>query len=170
MPWQAGKLGIVASCLSTHHSRQSGVPSADIIWSSELQTVNWNVANTQNSPISCTKVDILLSTDGGNNFDINLASQVDNTGDFEVTVPDITSSNSRIKLTCSDNIFFAINNGNFTVDVQSTPVTPPVITGQNSISFEKKKSHVSLIVDGNKIIRIPGNDNQASIIADNPIP
>jgi len=115
-------------------------PSADITWSSELQMVNWNTANSQNTPVSCAKVDILLSTDGGNNFDISLAEQVDNDGSFEVTVPDIISSSSRVKVSCSDNIFFAINSGNFIVDFQSVPANPPVITGQKSLSFEEGAS------------------------------
>ena len=110
-------------------------PSSGIAWSSEQQVVSWNTANSQNSPISCAKVDILLSIDSGNSFDIRLGSQVDNNGSFEVTIPNITSSASRIKVACSDNIFFAINGGDFTVDFQSVPVVPVVITGQNSISF-----------------------------------
>ncbi|MCJ8320544.1 MAG: M12 family metallo-peptidase [Colwellia sp.] len=110
-------------------------PSSSIIWSSQQQVVNWNTANTKDSPISCSKVDILLSTDGGNNFTHQLAMQVDNNGSYEVTLSELTSTKSRIRINCSDNIFFAINEGDFTVDYQQTPIEPPVISGQETISI-----------------------------------
>ena len=42
-------------------------------------SVNWDVANTDVEPVSCSSVDIYLSLDGGNNFDQLLLEGVPNT-------------------------------------------------------------------------------------------
>lgn len=128
------------SVINTSEAFAITAPSQGVIWASEQQVVSWNTANTQITPIACSKVDISMSTDGGVNFTTELASQVANNGNFEVTIPEATSTQSRIKINCSDNIFFAINNGDFTVDFQKTPVEPPVITGQNNISIVEGSS------------------------------
>jgi len=90
-------------------------PTAGTSWASNSQVVIWNIANTAAAPISCSKVNIQLSTDGGNRFDTDLAMGVDNNGSHEVSLPQITSNSARVRLSCADNIFFAINNGNFSV-------------------------------------------------------
>jgi len=121
--------------INTNETFTVTAPSSGIIWSSQQQVVNWNTANTQASPISCSKVDILLSIDGGNNFTTQLATEVENNGIYEVKIPEVTSTKSRVRINCSDNIFFAINEGDFTVDFQHTPVESPVISGQENISI-----------------------------------
>ena len=126
--------------VNTNEAFAVTTPTIDMTWSSQHQIVNWQTASTQNSPISCAKVDILLSTDGGINFTIQLAAQVDNDGSFEVSIPSAISSQSRIKVACSNNIFFAISSGNFNIDFQSTQIEPPMITGQTSISIVEGSS------------------------------
>jgi hypothetical protein len=78
-------------------------------------TIMWNVASTDKAPINCNAVNILLSTDGGYNYPIILASNVPNTGSAEVTMPDIASSQARIKVEAADNIFFNYSDANFTI-------------------------------------------------------
>ncbi len=79
-----------------------------------LNEIKWNVANTQNSPINCSKVDIYLSIDGGYTYPIVLATAVDNTGSAMVTVPNMATSNkARVKVKGHENIFFDISNANF---------------------------------------------------------
>ena len=79
--------------------------------------VFWNVANTNRSPINCSSVNVLLSVDGGNNFNYLVANNVPNIGETSVTIPaDVpTSTQGRFKLECSDNIFFAVSYRNFFV-------------------------------------------------------
>ena len=80
--------------------------------------VSWDTANTQNSPINCSTVDLELSTNGGNLFDVELAKNIPNTGYANVYLPQsiATTNSGRFKLSCSNNIFFSISSKNFTID------------------------------------------------------
>ena len=73
----------------------------------------WDVAGTDLPPVECFNVDVFLSNDNGQNFDILLAQGIDNDGSHWVTLPDDQSYQARIKLQCSNNIFFAISPGTF---------------------------------------------------------
>lgn len=76
------------------------------------QVIEWNAACTEQAPVSCSAVDILLSTDGGNTF-IPLTNNVPNDGEQAVSLPASTSSTARIMIVCSDNIFFDIADVDF---------------------------------------------------------
>lgn len=69
--------------------------------------VRWNVAKTNLPPVSCTRVDIDLSLDGGEHFTERLASQVGNGGDQSVLVPATPSTQARVRVKCADNIFWS---------------------------------------------------------------
>ena len=81
-------------------------------WNSQsTQTITWDVANTDQSPINCTNIDIFLSTDAGRNFNTLIAENISNNGSHDITVPIMASMDScRIMVKASDNIFFDINN------------------------------------------------------------
>lgn len=72
------------------------------------QTILWEVAGTDQSPISCSAVDIALSTDKGNTFS-NLASKLPNIGTATVTLPTTLGSENYLRVKCSNNIFFALS-------------------------------------------------------------
>ena len=76
---------------------------------SSSQTVTWNIANTNNAPVSCTNVKISLSIDGGFTFPIILANSTPNDGSETITVPGFPSSNSRVKVEAIGNVFFNIS-------------------------------------------------------------
>jgi hypothetical protein len=80
------------------------------------KTINWTVAGTTAAPISAANVDILLSSDGGQTFDTVLASGVPNDGSHVITVPNIDTSQARIKIKGTGKIFFDINNANLNID------------------------------------------------------
>ncbi len=83
--------------------------------------VRWDVANTDQSPVNCQFVNILLSTDGGYTYPISLAEQVPNTGSFFVSIPDTLTQTARIQIQAADNIFFDISNANFMIAPPSEP-------------------------------------------------
>lgn len=78
-------------------------------------SVTWEVANTNIAPVNCQKVNILLSIDGGLTFTHTLISNTDNDGEALVLIPDVTSTQARIKVEAADNIFFDISNTNFSI-------------------------------------------------------
>jgi len=93
------------------------IPNTNVSWNAlSNQTVTWDVANTDVAPVSCANVDILFSMDGGVSFPTTIASNVTNDGSHSIVVPDFPTSNARIKIVCSDNVFFDISNVNFTVN------------------------------------------------------
>jgi hypothetical protein len=87
-------------------------PASGANWpTGSIRNVTWNVANTNNAPVSCANVRILLSTDGGTTFPITVLSNTANDGSENVTVPGTPTSNARIKVEAIDNIFFNISAG-----------------------------------------------------------
>ncbi|WP_435624412.1 reprolysin-like metallopeptidase [Flagellimonas sp.] len=80
------------------------------------QTVVWDVANTDALPINAQTVDIFLSTDGGNTFPITLVENTLNDGSEEVLLPGNATTAARIMIKAHDNIFFAVNSSNFTLE------------------------------------------------------
>jgi hypothetical protein len=98
-----------------------------VIWAGgSSQTITWNVNGTDLSPVSCANVDVLISYDGGTTFTM-LNAGVPNTGSLTVTVPTPTATvtTCRIKIICPTNIFFDINDKNFTITT---------VTGINELS------------------------------------
>ncbi|MAY74604.1 MAG: hypothetical protein CMJ31_07845 [Phycisphaerae bacterium] len=79
-------------------------------------TVQWTVAETNLPPINAATVDILLSTDGGQTFSTVLASGVPNDGSADVTLPNVSTSSARIRVQPTDNVFFNVSPGNFTIE------------------------------------------------------
>lgn len=79
------------------------------------QNVTWDVANTDNSLVNCQVVNILMSTDGGFTYPYVLACNTPNDGEEAVSMPDLSTSEARIKIEAADNIFFDISNNNFSI-------------------------------------------------------
>ncbi|HRI20183.1 MAG TPA: M12 family metallo-peptidase, partial [Panacibacter sp.] len=82
----------------------------------ETKTITWDVANTDAAPVNCSSVNILLSTDGGLTFNNILASATANDGTEDITVPNVNTSDARIKIESVGNIFFDISNTDFTIE------------------------------------------------------
>ncbi|WP_287147664.1 reprolysin-like metallopeptidase [Aeromonas sp.] len=70
-------------------------------------TINWEVAGTDRHPVNCQRVDISYSHDEGKSWQ-PLVSGVSNNGAHDVTIPEPAGTSVRLKLACSDNIFYAI--------------------------------------------------------------
>ena len=81
----------------------------------------WDVAGTDLPPVNCAKVDITLSSNGGSDFDIPLATQTDNDGSHIIVVPNHVTTDGRIKIKSSDNIFFDVSNFDFDINPPTVP-------------------------------------------------
>jgi hypothetical protein len=85
-----------------------------------VQVITWNVANTTAPPVSCSNVEIRLSTDGGLTYPTLLSANEVNDGIANVIVPNVLTSTGRIMVKSLNNIFFDINNANISI-VAPTP-------------------------------------------------
>lgn len=83
-------------------------------------TVTWNPAATDGGTVSCASVDILLSTDGGATFPTVLAASTPNDGSEGVIFMGENSTSARVKVKCSNNIFFDVSNANFSFSGTNT--------------------------------------------------
>jgi hypothetical protein len=91
-------------------------PNTAVTWvTGNLESVNWDVANTDAAPVNCTSVDILLSIDGGFTFPVTLATAVPNDGAETITVPNHPTNRARVKVACADNIFFDISDTDLSI-------------------------------------------------------
>lgn len=116
------------------------LPDGSSQWRGNSQLVKWHTADTENAPVACANVDILLSEDGGQTFATELAKQVPNSGQYEVQLGNIRTEQARIQVKCHDNIFFAINQGNFSINSESAADTTPEIKGQKPLSLNEDGS------------------------------
>ncbi len=112
-------------------------PNTSVSWTGNTQqTVTWNVANTNGSPVNCTAVRILLSTNGGNSFTTELIASTPNDGSEVITLPNLPTSQARIKVEAVGNIFFDISNVNFNI-LNNPIVNDPLTFNATAISFSQ---------------------------------
>ncbi len=103
--------------------------STTTLASNTLETVTWDIASTTSAPVSCAAVDILFSSNNGLTFDTTIIAGTNNDGTQAVTVPNLNTSQGRIKIKCSDNIFFDMNSGSITIDTSANAA--PVVNDFN---------------------------------------
>ena len=88
------------------------------------QSVTWDVAGTNVAPIGVTEVKISLSADGGVTYPYVLAETTSNDGSEAVTLPNVATTDARIKVEAVGNVFFDISETDFTI--QAVPVLTTV--------------------------------------------
>ncbi len=87
----------------------------------EMAEFTWDPANSQNAPVNCKTVNLLLSYDNGASFTDTLARNVINDGSYFVNVPDRVSNNTRIKIEAADNIFYDFSNQRIEIAEATAP-------------------------------------------------
>lgn len=92
-------------------------PSKSVHWKAgETYGIAWNVARTNVAPIDCLRVAVHLSTDGGYNYlEQPLATNRPNNGSAAVTLPQVNTVKARLRVSCANNIFFAVSPTDFVV-------------------------------------------------------
>lgn len=124
-------------------------PNTAVTWpQASQQTVTWNVANTTQAPVSCANVNILLSTDGGQTFGTNLATNTPNDGSEQVTAPNVDTSTARVQVICANNIFFDISNTNFTIGTAAPPPDTPVPSATPTQSANEEEFVAEAVAPG----------------------
>jgi hypothetical protein len=92
------------------------------------ETISWNVANTNNAPVSCPNVNILFSIDGGVTYPYTLLANTPNDGTENITVPNLPTNAGRLMVQAANNVFFNINTANITItsscSAEGTTVSP----------------------------------------------
>ena len=119
------------------------VPSVWQVNTSDV--ITWDVANTNNPMmVNCTSVNIFLSIDSGETFDIILSENVANDGIQPITVPSLPSLNgARVMVKSTDNIFFDINNSFIQIVNNQLPqigMNTEVISVSTPIDIEQQVS------------------------------
>jgi len=87
----------------------------------KYQEITWDVSNTEQAPVNCKYVDIILSVDGGFNFLDTIIARTINDGSEFVVIPDKVTNEGRLKIKASDNIFFDLSNSDFPINPPSAP-------------------------------------------------
>lgn len=86
------------------------------------QAVTWDVAGTDIAPVNTALVTISLSVDGGVTYPHVLAASTSNDGSESVTLPNVATTEARIKVEAVGNVFFDISAVDFTI------LAVPVVT------------------------------------------
>jgi subtilisin-like proprotein convertase family protein len=98
--------------------------SSQVSWNSgESKVITWDVANTNASPVNCSKVTIKLSVDGGYTYPYTLAENVSNNGTATIVVPNVTTTSARVKVESVGNIFYAMNAADINIQAKEFTIT-----------------------------------------------
>jgi len=136
--------------------------------------VTWNVAGTAVAPIKATNVDIYLSTDGGLTFPYVLKTNAPNTGTASVTLPQLISTNARVRIQGHNHIFYDVSDVDFFVipngprlQIASTTLTSESCTPANGRidPFETVTVNLAITNFGNA----PTTNLVATLLAQNGI-
>lgn len=95
--------------------------------------LTWDVAGTDVNPINCSDVQILMSTNGGYDFDVVLLESTPNSGSASITLPNIDSNLVRFKVKAIGNIFFDITNVSSVIVFNEGPDCPGDVNGNGAI-------------------------------------
>jgi hypothetical protein len=104
-------------------------PTAGPIFSGSAFTVTWDVAGTNQAPVNCAEVDIDLLAFSNSSYlrysEHSLADNVANDGSQAVTFLPATAAHDpvRIRVKCSDNVFYDISDDDLQLVQNITPAT-----------------------------------------------
>lgn len=128
------------------------------------ETVLWDVAGSNASPVNCSEVDILLSTDNGATYPEVLATNVPNTGSYEILTPTSITTQARIMVRCSDQRFFNISNFRFTISSDLTSVEEARINKEFSLYPNPTKDNLTININNPKPTNVEIYDLRGKLI------
>ena len=137
----------------------------------ESVDIEWLVGNTDMAPISCSHVNILFSSDGGNSFSTTLASNVTNDGLHTVTMPANAVTEGRVKIESVGNIFFSITKADITIISDCEPNSSTIINDDPVTANVGDPSLDLELLVGEELSSVSGNievaDPNTNLIAKN---
>jgi chitodextrinase len=95
--------------------------------------------------VNCSNVTILLSTNGGQTFPITLLSATPNTGTANVVIPNSAGTTNRIMVKGTNQIFFDVNNVNFTITGSGTDTTAPTTSTLSASGTTTSSTNLSWV-------------------------
>lgn len=116
-------------------------PSNNQTWEpGDVKTITWNPGGSNNTPVNSGYVSIYLSLDNGETFPFLIVSNAPNTGSYEYTVHDIGTTEGRIKVQGSGNVFFDLGKGKLTItgdpanNINELSKQAPIVAFPNPVS------------------------------------
>ena len=85
-----------------------------------VQSITWDVGGTDTGAIGVANVAIDLSVDGGLTYPYTLLSSTANDGSENITLPNINAGQARYRVSAVGNIFFDINDSDFSITADLT--------------------------------------------------
>lgn len=105
----------------------------------DFRSVSWVIAGTDAPPINCDAVDIILLYDNGDHF-VTLVENAPNVGSAFFNVPIVSCDDCRIMVKGSDNIFFNLNPGPFTItgpfEVGGVQEEKTICIGEEDVTYQ----------------------------------
>ncbi|WP_186504877.1 reprolysin-like metallopeptidase [Neptunicella marina] len=123
------------------------LPDNNTLWHDQSEySLEWDVANTDAAPVNCSAIDVYLSKTADASFDTLLASNIPNTGSAKLSsLPSAQTSNARLMLKCSDNIFYAVT-PEFDIDVQSNR-SPIAVDDELSLNENSSATEIDVLAN-----------------------
>ena len=148
-----------------------------IVWTGGTnQTVTWDVAGTDGSPVNCSNVDIYLSTNNGVTYPTLLAAGVPNDGAETIVVPNLNAMACRIMVMNEGKTFFDISDKRFEIQFgfagleetinESVAIYPNPTSGDVMISWEEDVQFIEITDSKGKLLNKINVENLNETLVD----
>lgn len=114
----------------------------------EIKNVTWDKGNTDLDSVKCKWVNIYLSLDDGATFPFLMVANAQNTGSYNVTVPDVATTTGRIKVKGAGNVFYDINKGALTITGNPLGV-PDLLLNEDLVVFPNPATDRVVVMNKN---------------------
>ena len=133
-----GEVDVEVDVFDTGNPFRVTEPNTAVVWpASDIKEITWDVSGTDQAPINASNVDIFLSLDSGETFDIVLAEDTPNDGSFEVVVPDMPTDQARVVIV-GNGVFYDLSDQDFSITAEfSVEISPfsQVACGQDELVY-----------------------------------
>jgi hypothetical protein len=154
----------VANLAAPFRVTSQSVPQ--VIHGTTLQTITWDVAGTNASPINVANVKITLSTDGGQTFGTTLAESTPNDGSFSLNMPDVNAQRARIKVEAIGNVFFDVSHADFTLVKAATQTVSAAVPATLALTLGPAATFPAFIPGADADYDASGTANVVSTAGD----